>query len=229
MANLGKSLLIAGGITLGAAGFTFLGEKTQPINTVKESIAFHNVGPAPTTPDNYKLWHVEVEKDANLDAIVKITDDSTTYILNKNLGPVTAKEQQEYLSVVGNIPAEGTPRDFLAADIAYKLNDQGQVEVYFGNKETRQYWRVNENWTAGDVGEQVDKFFEKMFRDSKNIFETKQNIKEKAVEGWNEVDSLYNEKKEQFSVDSVKTNFWQKIKENTIETYDNIKECIHKK
>lgn len=233
--NWGKSLIVGAAITA-VSGLTYLGEKVQPFASIKEAVQFHNVGPAPTTPENYKTWHVVIEKNENLDAIVKITDDSTTYILDKNLGPVTAEQQQEYLSIVGKTAADGTPKEFLEADIAYKVNSDGQVELYFGNKKTRQYWQVNENWTAGDIGQQVDKFFEKMMKGKKWTVDKEQQIKEKAIDGWNKTDSLYSEKKEDLlekkeyiTADSTKQNFWQNMKENSSETYQNIKKRFEKK
>ncbi|MCF7798425.1 hypothetical protein K9M74_00830 [Candidatus Woesearchaeota archaeon] len=226
-----KNLLVAGGITLGALGLTYLGEKTQPVTKLTEAIKFHNVAASPSTPENYKLWHVEVLKDQNNDAVVSFTDDSTSYFLHKELGPVSKEEALQYEAIKNKPAAEGTPQDFLNGDIAYKINEQGRVEMYFGNKATRQYWQVNSNWTAGDFGERIDDIFERLARGPKWTAATEQKIKEKAIEGWEKADSLYQQKKDQItSGDSLtKQNFWDKIKETTIESYENVKGVFEKK
>ncbi len=238
----GRKLLITGAIAV-TGGLLYVGEKTQPFTQLKEKIAFYNVGPAPSTPTDYNAWHVIVEKTKDLDAIVKITDDSTTYILNKFLGPITPEKQQEYLNVVGKRLAKDTPKDFFSGNITYQLNKEGEVEVLFGNKKTKQYWHVHSNWTAGDVGEQIDKFFEEMRNkyigkttEQKQTKQHLERIKKKAEESYQQADSLYQkgkksflEKKDSFLADSTKEDFWQKIKKNTKNAYEMVKERLQKK
>jgi hypothetical protein len=227
--NWKKAIVVAGAITaLGASAY--FGEQQQPFTQLKEKITFHNVPPAPGTPANYTDWHVQRVHEKNIGALVALTDGNKTYVLTEELGPVRPETYQQYRSVVGKSPAPGTPKDFLLADIGYRLTDNNQVELFFGNRETMQYWKVNENWTAGSTGEQIDRFFKQLFnRTATQGADLSNRLQEETIRQYERAEQFFEEQKKQYvPADTTNQTIWDRMKENTVDVYRSIKDKLEK-
>jgi len=222
-----QTLLVAGAITaIGASAY--LGEQTQPFKHVKEKIAFYNVPPAPGTPANYTDWEVHTVNNKDIGVVATLTDGANHYVLTTELGPITPEKYQQYLSVVGKSPAPGTPKDFFSGDIAYRLNENDQAEVYFGNKETTDYWKVNENWTAGSTGQQIDRFFKRLFDKSRTQgVELSSRLQEETTQQYRRAEQFFEKQKEEYvPADTTTQSAWDRMKERALNTYRSIQDKL---
>jgi hypothetical protein len=64
---------------------------------------------------------------------------------------------------------DNTPQDFFNYTTKTEINDKGRVELYFGNSETGEFLRVNEDGTVGSLGDLIDNRFSRFSEKSKTL------------------------------------------------------------
>ena len=79
-------------------------------------------------------------------------------ILGEQTKPVqTTKDFMTYYNVGAE---DGTPKDYQNYGAQIVVNERGRAELYFGNKETQKYRKVNEDGTVGSLGKKIDEYLQ---------------------------------------------------------------------
>lgn len=79
-------------------------------------------------------------------------------ILGEQIKPIqTTKDFITYYNVG---PEDGTPKDYKNYQAQIRINKHGRAELYFGNKKTQEYRKVNEDGTVGTLGQKIDEYIQ---------------------------------------------------------------------
>lgn len=103
------------------------------------------------------------EQKKNKSGLVKTLIFASAFIggviLGEQTKPIqTAKDFVSYYNVGAE---DGTPKDYRNYQSQIIINENGRAELYFGNKKTQQYRKVNEDGTVGTIGQKIDEYIEK--------------------------------------------------------------------